>query len=179
MEAARKSETSVDNYFTLQYNPEDKSELHTSRRENLKSHSSKTTLRHSRRRYGCENLRSQILYFLFVLAHFCNNLVCNFYEWQSISWQSWQSQKLTCSKQTSHNVWARHLVRSIEHVSMQHIWILSFLRVVSRVAELVGYSVWLRDRRPGDWGSIPGRGEMIFPLACVSRSALGPTRPPV
>jgi hypothetical protein len=29
---------SVDNYFTRQYIPEDKSELHTRRRENLKSH---------------------------------------------------------------------------------------------------------------------------------------------
>jgi hypothetical protein len=38
MEAVRTSETSVDNYFTRQYNPEDKSELHTRRRENLKSH---------------------------------------------------------------------------------------------------------------------------------------------
>jgi len=37
MEAARTSETSVDNYFTRQYIPEDKSELHTRRRENLKS----------------------------------------------------------------------------------------------------------------------------------------------
>jgi hypothetical protein len=36
MEAARTSETSVDNYFTLQHIPED--ELHTRRRENLKSH---------------------------------------------------------------------------------------------------------------------------------------------
>jgi hypothetical protein len=34
MEAARTSETSVDNYFTRQYIPEDKSELHTYRREN-------------------------------------------------------------------------------------------------------------------------------------------------
>jgi len=39
MEAARTSETSVDNYFTRQYIPEDNSELHTRRRENLKSHS--------------------------------------------------------------------------------------------------------------------------------------------
>jgi hypothetical protein len=38
MEAARTSVTSVDNYFTRQYIPEDKSELHTRRRENLKSH---------------------------------------------------------------------------------------------------------------------------------------------
>jgi hypothetical protein len=38
MEAARTSETSVDNYFTRQYIPEDKSEHHTHRRENLKSH---------------------------------------------------------------------------------------------------------------------------------------------
>jgi hypothetical protein len=38
MEAARTSETSVDNYFTRQYIPENNSELHTRRRENLKSH---------------------------------------------------------------------------------------------------------------------------------------------
>jgi hypothetical protein len=38
MEAAHISETSVENYFTRQYIPEDESELHTRRRENLKSH---------------------------------------------------------------------------------------------------------------------------------------------
>jgi hypothetical protein len=38
MEAVRTSETSVDNYCTRQYNPEDNSEHHTRRRENLKSH---------------------------------------------------------------------------------------------------------------------------------------------
>jgi hypothetical protein len=38
MEAARTSKTSVDNYFTRQYIPEDNSEVHTRRRENLKSH---------------------------------------------------------------------------------------------------------------------------------------------
>jgi hypothetical protein len=38
MEAARTSETSVDNYFTLQYIPEDNSEPHTRRRENVKSY---------------------------------------------------------------------------------------------------------------------------------------------
>jgi hypothetical protein len=38
MEAVRTSETSVDNNFTLQYIPEDNSEHHTRRRENLKSH---------------------------------------------------------------------------------------------------------------------------------------------
>jgi hypothetical protein len=37
MVAAYTSETSVDNYFTRQYIPEDNSELHTRRRENLKS----------------------------------------------------------------------------------------------------------------------------------------------
>jgi hypothetical protein len=36
--AAPTSEMSVDNYFTWQYIPEDKSELHTRCRENLKSH---------------------------------------------------------------------------------------------------------------------------------------------
>jgi hypothetical protein len=38
MEAVRTSEASVDNHFTRQYNPEDNSEHHTRRRENLKSH---------------------------------------------------------------------------------------------------------------------------------------------
>jgi hypothetical protein len=38
MEAARTYETSIDNYFTRQYSPEDNSELHTRRRENFKSH---------------------------------------------------------------------------------------------------------------------------------------------
>jgi len=37
MEAARTFETSVDNYFTQQYITEDKSELRTRHRENLKS----------------------------------------------------------------------------------------------------------------------------------------------
>jgi hypothetical protein len=38
MEAVRTSETSVDNHFTWQYNPEDSSEHHTRCHENLKSH---------------------------------------------------------------------------------------------------------------------------------------------
>jgi hypothetical protein len=38
MEAVRTSETSVDNHFTRKYIPEDNSEHHTRRRENLKSH---------------------------------------------------------------------------------------------------------------------------------------------
>jgi hypothetical protein len=38
MEAVRTSETSVDNHFTWQYIPEDNSEHHIRRRENLKSH---------------------------------------------------------------------------------------------------------------------------------------------
>jgi hypothetical protein len=40
-------------------------------------------------------------------------------------------------------------------------------------------SVWLRTGRPGDRGSIPGRVKMIFPIASVSRPALGLTQPPV
>jgi hypothetical protein len=36
LEAVRTSETSVDNHFTRQYNPEDSSEHYTRRRENLK-----------------------------------------------------------------------------------------------------------------------------------------------
>jgi hypothetical protein len=38
VEAVHTSETSVDNHSTWQYNPEDSSEHHTCRRENLKSH---------------------------------------------------------------------------------------------------------------------------------------------
>jgi hypothetical protein len=38
MEAACTSETLFDNYFTRQYIPEDKSELHTRHRENLNSY---------------------------------------------------------------------------------------------------------------------------------------------
>jgi hypothetical protein len=38
MEAVRTSETSVDNHFKRQYIPEDNSEHHIRRRENLKSH---------------------------------------------------------------------------------------------------------------------------------------------
>jgi hypothetical protein len=41
------------------------------------------------------------------------------------------------------------------------------------------YSVWLRAGRPGDRGSIPGSGKIIFPVASVSRSALGPTQHPI
>jgi hypothetical protein len=43
MGAVRTSETSVDNHFTRQYNPEDSSEHHTRRRENLKSHNNKNS----------------------------------------------------------------------------------------------------------------------------------------
>jgi hypothetical protein len=50
MEAVRTSETLVDNNFTRQYNPEDNSEHHTRRRENLKSHISGAS-----RRMGEEN----------------------------------------------------------------------------------------------------------------------------
>jgi hypothetical protein len=38
MEAVRTYEMSVDNHFTRQYIPEENSEHHTRRRENLKSH---------------------------------------------------------------------------------------------------------------------------------------------
>jgi hypothetical protein len=38
MGVVRTSETSVDNHFTRQYNPEDSSEHHNRRRENLKPH---------------------------------------------------------------------------------------------------------------------------------------------
>jgi hypothetical protein len=44
MEAVRISETSIDNYFTRQYIAEDEFELHTRRRENLKSHNLKLCL---------------------------------------------------------------------------------------------------------------------------------------
>jgi hypothetical protein len=55
MEAARTSETSVDNYFTRQYIPEDKSELHTRRRENLRSHIKLNDWFFTRQTYGNES----------------------------------------------------------------------------------------------------------------------------
>jgi hypothetical protein len=45
--------------------------------------------------------------------------------------------------------------------------------------ELSQYRVLLRAGRPGDTSSIPGRGEIIVPLASVSRPALGPTQLPM
>jgi hypothetical protein len=42
-EAVRTSETWVDNNFTRQYIPEDNSEHHTRRRENLKSHNASSS----------------------------------------------------------------------------------------------------------------------------------------
>jgi hypothetical protein len=53
MEAVRTSETSVDSHFTRQYIPEDNSDHHTRRRENLKSHIDLAT-RHVDRRSGEE-----------------------------------------------------------------------------------------------------------------------------
>jgi hypothetical protein len=50
---------------------------------------------------------------------------------------------------------------------------------VGRLAQSVGYYVWLRAGRPGDPGSILGKGERIYPLASVSRPALGSTQPTV
>jgi hypothetical protein len=58
MEAAR---TSADNYFTRQYIPEDNSELHTRRRENLKSQyfckNSVYSSSHKHMRHYTQNLR--------------------------------------------------------------------------------------------------------------------------
>jgi hypothetical protein len=55
MEAVRTSETSVDNHFTRQYIPEDNSEHHTRRRENLKSHIQKEVS-------DCDNLQERDFY---------------------------------------------------------------------------------------------------------------------
>jgi hypothetical protein len=52
MEAVRTSETSVDNYFTRQYIPEDNSEHHTRRRENLKSHALNSLIPYDERLFG-------------------------------------------------------------------------------------------------------------------------------
>jgi hypothetical protein len=53
------------------------------------------------------------------------------------------------------------------------------IRSTGNIAVTSQYSVWLLGGRPVDLGLIPGRGERIFPLASVSRPALGPTQPPV
>jgi hypothetical protein len=56
MEAASTSETSVDNYFTRQYIPEDNSEIHTRRRENLKSHTVSLKFGNTVKKIHCCNL---------------------------------------------------------------------------------------------------------------------------
>jgi hypothetical protein len=58
IEAVRTSETSVDNHFTRQYNPEDNSEHHTRRRENLKSHMIKYSLNQSMSRVSSGSIVS-------------------------------------------------------------------------------------------------------------------------
>jgi hypothetical protein len=79
MEAARTSETSVDNYFTRQYIPEDTFELHTRRRENLKSHKIKVIkIREDiyliiYRNFGGTNMLTKIVTSLTELS---NHLVC-------------------------------------------------------------------------------------------------------
>jgi hypothetical protein len=52
MEAARTSETSVDNYFTRQYIAEDNSEFHTRGCQNLKSHNTIEFMFSKSRQYG-------------------------------------------------------------------------------------------------------------------------------
>jgi hypothetical protein len=47
------------------------------------------------------------------------------------------------------------------------------------VSMAITYSVCLRTERPGELGSIPNRGDRMFPLTSVSRPALGPTQPAV
>jgi hypothetical protein len=58
--------------------------------------------------------------------------------------------------------------------SAQFLW--PMIQIRSGISQ---YCVWLRTGRPDDRGSIPGRGERMFPLASVSRPALGLTQPPV
>jgi hypothetical protein len=72
---------------------------------------------------------------------------------------------------------ARFITLQISH----WIWVTNYcsLYFVKRAGLLSQYSVWLRAGRPDDRGLNPGRGERIFPLASVSRPALGPTQPPV
>jgi hypothetical protein len=69
MEAVRTSETSVHNHFTRQYNPEDNSEHHTRRRENLKSHITK-------RRFDRKFFRLGV--FMSFSRHFIMNDMLNF-----------------------------------------------------------------------------------------------------
>jgi hypothetical protein len=45
-----------------------------------------------------------------------------------------------------------------------HRYYIVYIALASRVAQ---NSVWLRAGREGNRGSIPGRGERIFPVACV------------
>jgi hypothetical protein len=69
MEAVRTSETSVDNHFTRQYNPEDSSEHHIRRRENLKSHMIQFVFNMTFRScYPAQIVRYLFLLFLFYMT---------------------------------------------------------------------------------------------------------------
>jgi hypothetical protein len=75
MEAARTSETSVDNHFTRQYNPEDSSEHHTRRRENLKSHFQKNSIVWMLPVFtGPGKQSSTVIIILCYIVQWCNNL---------------------------------------------------------------------------------------------------------
>jgi hypothetical protein len=54
-----------------------------------------------------------------------------------------------------------------------------YIHIYVWAGQLSHYSVWLRAGRLGDWVSIPGRDERIFPLTSVSIPAVGPAQPPV
>jgi hypothetical protein len=76
MDAARTTETSVDNYFTRQYIPEDKSELHTRRRENLKSHLLKVV--QPLNIYDNAKFRSPTLTVIWLLLRYKGNFILTF-----------------------------------------------------------------------------------------------------
>jgi hypothetical protein len=67
------------------------------------------------------------------------------------------------------NVWDLHFVNNYFRI----LW--SFILVWNRGSSVS--IVWLRTGRPGDRGSIPGRGKIISPPVSVSRPAVGPTQP--
>jgi hypothetical protein len=77
MEAARTSETSVDNYFRRQYIPEDKSELHIRRRENLKSHIKKhgTRSNYTSSLLSCEAVKTNSPLLPLLLKHVAEMLL--------------------------------------------------------------------------------------------------------
>jgi hypothetical protein len=86
-----------------------------------------------------------------------------------ISYRTFNILMTTSINSYSHN---GAIARKLEDIFIIYFALVPYISV-SRLAQSVA-----TDGRPSDRGSIPGRGERIFPLTSATRPALGPTQPP-